>query len=241
MPLVEFASPISPGAKTATSTTSVTSNSFSPPGGSLTVVMASWGFTTSGGSTIAITSSDGLGGWTQLISGALNTLGSSAYIWYRYSATPPGSITVTTTKSGTGGQSMLQVVKVLRGASPVQSGGATKTVNPGSGSNTTDFTTTITPSVSGSKIYGICVNGVNANALTISGSFTNLGTDNDGTNGVYHASERTTTFTDPSAGAVTMGFTAASPGGGGTLVLAEILPVAPGNNFNTTVYRSNTF
>jgi hypothetical protein len=123
VPIAKHAS--SPDAKASASSAAVVSNSFSPPAGSLVVVLVGQPFTGGGGTAsngFTCTSTGPAGAWTRAASIAFSY--AQVAIFYRYFPTAPGAITVTTTPpTPGGGGSVLQDVRVYTGADPMQNGG----------------------------------------------------------------------------------------------------------------------
>lgn len=166
-----------PGFKYSSAGTSVVSNSFTPPGNSLVVVMTASG-TASANSTV--TSSPSVT-WTM---GSQNTIGaSSGYvgIFYHYYAASPGALTVTTTNSS---GRIFQDVRVLTGTTPAQAGASVNAKITGS----TVWNQSITPTQIGSFIYGMANNNSLNDPLTAVSGFADVNIENDSVAGVYQAS-----------------------------------------------------
>lgn len=139
-----------PNSKASATLKAITSNSFSPPAGSLVVVFASWGYDTSGTPpSIACSSTGPAGTWTLVKLQA--SIWGAVYAWVRYYATAPGAITITTTVTAAAGNTHFQDVKVYSGASPTQNGAA---VSAGV-SNSSAVNMNITTTKAGSQVVGI--------------------------------------------------------------------------------------
>ena len=180
MAIVEDAS--SPGKKANDNTTNViTSNSFTPPAGSLVVVFTTWGGSIFGSGSVATTSSEGGGAWDEKVEAHNGVM--TAAIAVRYYAASPGSITVTSTVTKTEGNSCFQDVRVFTGADSVQTGAtAVKETNTG---NTTITTTTVDSLVVGT---GTAFSGTTVmNPIT---GYTNFVVHDFTVSGTYSASER---------------------------------------------------
>lgn len=142
-------------------------------------------------------------------------------IVYHYYATSPGSITVTV--SG-GGASTYQDVRVVT-AIPTSQPGVSTTLSPNS---TTVFSAALTPTRTGSLVYGMGVVGFGSGALTVIAGFTSLNTQLGSVG--YFASGKAYAGSPVST---SYGFTSASSQTG-AVVFLEILPLPPStppNNF----------
>lgn len=215
MAIAEDAS--TPGLKTHATNTALTSNSFTPPAGTLVIVMASWGFTTNfAGSSIACTSSDG-GSWTTAVSRIDNSGGSSVYVFYRYYASSPGAITVTTTVTAGGGGANFQDVRVLTGADSNQASGATASAQP---SNTV-YNTSINTTTVDSVVYGM---GDVQSSTSVLSAVSNFSTINlfDSASCYQVSGKRIATVTP---GATNVGWTS-STSSPGVIAFFEVLPTS---------------
>lgn len=207
-----------PGLKTSETLTALTSNSFTPPSGSLVIVMASWGYTIDFTSTSFTCSSSDGGTWTTGVSRSTSG-GYSVYLFYRYYATSPGAITVTTTVSAAGGgKANFQDVRVLTGAASSQAGAATASaLTTGTADNTSITTTTVD-----SVVYGL---GNDQSGTSVLSPVSNFSTINvfDSANPVYIASGKRIATVTP--GSVTVGWTG-STNTPGAVAFFEVLPTA---------------
>ena len=138
-----------PGAKTGSTsygTLSLTSAAFTPPSGSLVVVIVSAGH---GTGTPAVTVTDsGSHTWTAAVT--LNSGNNYAGVFRSYFSTSPGSITVTAANATTQGQGMLLDVRVVDGAASSQTGAGTVSA---SSTSATSWTGSLTTTASGSWTY----------------------------------------------------------------------------------------
>lgn len=220
----------SPGEFVSESGLTLTSTSFTPPAGSLVVVLHAWGYTNNPTTdpTVTCTSSDG-GTWTK-VRQVLNLGGwhGEFSFWARYYATSPGSITVTTeiTSSVVDGDAHFMDIRVLTGAADTQSGGGNAQVivsTPTTGTLT--LTASLTPTVVGSWVYGIGnYTGATSGDIPASASG-NTSINENFFSGIVHRqmSNRRTSATSGSA--VTCGWTVGgSASKYGQAVFLEILP-----------------
>jgi len=187
----------------STSSTAVTA-SFSPPANSLVTVVVNISFTSSSGTTPAITVADSLSGSYTAGPAVYDTLYTYSGIFTRYYSAAPGSITVTATRSRTT-QALYEVVtQVLTGAASSQSGAASGVAHNSSGTTTCD--SSITTTTVGSRV----VTGV-----SISGDYTFTPVGLTSTHTEYDSSGGTAAATGyyqtGTAGAVTLGWTITSP------------------------------
>lgn len=228
MAIAEVAGP-SPAFKTSDTGTPLTSAAFTPPDGSLVLVLTAEGWSNSGTTTIATTSSNG-GTWTNaaVSNNSPSAYRGAAYVTYRYFATSPGSITVTSTASygGSNHNTFLQSIVVLTGVDATTPIGNTAAVTIGSTtSSTTAFTTSLTTTVAGSRVYGAGSNGSASNDMTGVSGFQNIDVYNN--TGEFAVTGKSSSDT-VTPGATTVGWTSASTGGAGVIAFAEILPGVTG-------------
>jgi hypothetical protein len=128
----------------------------------------------------------------------------------------PTPVTVTATAGGSVANGLLLRVKVLTGTSVNQFGATAVQSSSVPAAHQASITTTVT----GSQVYGAITSG-SAAAQTPAASTTMLDNVVDATNGECYATLRTTAATG-TPGAITVGASAPSQGGG--VALAEILP-----------------
>lgn len=197
----------------STSATAVTA-SFSPPAGSLVAIAVNIGLQgTSATQTVTVADSlsnsytAGPGIW------AFNANGS--WLFTRYYAAAPGSITVTATRSATGAGLFEVVPWVLTGAAASQAGAASNTTS----NSATSLTGSITTTAAGS--WALCAVTCGNSAPTDSG-LTRDHVDQDSTDGVLGATGHAITSTP---GAETIGWTIGVTGFYSWSAL-EILPAA---------------
>jgi hypothetical protein len=192
----------------------ITSASFSPPAGSLLLVLVGGGWGNSGAMTASVTDSKG-GAWTTAVTaaGTNTSLRGIAAIYYRYLSTAPGAMTVTATFTNLSGGKEL-AVRVINGASGSQSGTGTGSVI--NSTATTAGTVSITTTVTGSAVYGISDDATTNGAYTVNGatsvlSGTPTGDFNDATDSVRLVAWKATSATG-TPGATTLGGTWSSAG-----------------------------
>lgn len=208
-----------PAAAHTSSATTVTTASFSPQAGTLLVAMIATDGDVTLTTTAAIT--DSLSGtWTLLKrqnTHASATLGGTAEVWCRYLSTAPGSMTVTGTwTSGLNGGNL--VVRSLLGASSTQPG-----VTAGNGGLSIAPTATLTPSMVGSWVYGMIIDGASNVTLTANAQTTIIDQDADATVGdTWTAFKGVAAVTALSS--TTYGFTDGNSSY--NIAIAEILPTA---------------
>lgn len=218
MPIVKDAS--SPNAKATLATAAVVSNSFSPPAGSLVVVLVGWGLADAN-ATIACTSTGPAGTWTKVASTAVGY--GQVSIFYRYYATAPGAITVTTTPSSNigGNGSLMQDVRVYNGCAPVQSG-ASFAVSRASRS---DYNQALVTTKAESLVVGVAAIFTDSVLLTPVANFQSDWTyqsTSSSKNSIWSGTRKIVTGTP---GSTSVGWTAA-PTGSGSVAAFEILPLA---------------
>lgn len=207
-----------PGFKYIGTTTTLTSNSFTPPAMSLVVVMASWDFTSVASTAGLITVSSSPSVTFTNLTQSQNTTQDGTYtgIFVHYFVTSPGAMTVTTTMgNGNGGGGHFQDIRVVNGASANQNGAVTSAAIH----TTTVFNLSITPTQQNSIVYGMGANGDNNNALTVVSGWANINIENDTTNSVYQASGKKSGVAQV---AQSVGWTTAASQSGG-VSFAEIL------------------
>lgn len=197
--------PSTPAAVTSTAAqTPMTCAAFSPPAGTLLVVLAVAGYSGATATVPGITISDSVSGvWTTAITQGIN--GTRITIARRYLSTAPGSMTVSAAFTSTVGDQIL-AVKVLSGADPTQGGAVT-----GTGGTTAAAQTSTTMSINlaalpGSWVLGGVVNNSDATALTLNANTRLPGpTLVDSTNGGWGALIRE--VSDPTGATITYGGT----------------------------------
>lgn len=133
----------SPALKSATSGTSLTSDAFTPPAGSLVVVLASFA---NGQTTSRSCASSDSATWTQEVRGA-GSFGETT-IWSHYYPTSPGSITVTASWAGSPSLRTLDVI-VLTGVDPTAVGNVAQAYD-----TSTPYSLSITTGTANSWIVG---------------------------------------------------------------------------------------
>lgn len=215
-----------PTVSTGTGTTTpLTSPSFSPPSGSLVLVLAGAGWSNTG--TVGMTVTDsGSHTWTNPVTciGHVSGNGGGVGIWYSYFASAPGSITVsvayTGLVAGSGGR-MLRVV-VLDGAASSQAGAGTAS----NSYNATTGTVSVTTTTTGSLVWGVSDDTTSNHSWTPNAATTTDSTYNDSTDVVSLVSWKATSATG-TPGATTLGGTWS--GSGNTNQCAfEVLPASGG-------------
>lgn len=211
--IVEDAS--SPAAVSGAGATRTTA-SFSPPIGTLLVAVASWGWTTAAAMTAAFSDS-GSHTWTTGVIFNNASFPECVAIGYTYLASAPGSITVTATGTGSGSAASSLAVKAIAGAAPTQTGASA------SAHATNTCSLAITPTRTGSHIYGAVSDGGTNAAMTVLGNTTQLSQQNDASTGTTEATFRSTSPTT-GVGSTTYGFSTIATGDGIVVALLEIIP-----------------
>ena len=232
--------------------TSVTSNSFSPPAGSLLVVLVGHcGFATLS----AFTMTDSLAshlGWSNPVAAAQSNH-EYAQIWIASVGAAPGSMTVTANWTGTTSYSDSITVLVLTGAANNQAGAAHNTAT----SSTAALASCgVTTTAAGSWCFGIVCSDASSTAPTIPGGqtdvFNSLTMFLAGTSGTGHWVQGTSSPTSLSGTPVTINDTAPSQeygmavleilaaGGGITLDASTPIPVFGSGSASTLTTASFT-
>lgn len=166
-----------------------TTASFSPQAGTLLVAMV--GTNGPSGTPVTATISDSLaGGWTLLKrQNTSASMGGTAEVWCRYLSSAPGSMTVTASWTGADLGSNL-VVRCLLGAASTQNG-----ATAGNGGASIAPNVAITPTQTGSWVYGALVDWTAATTMVANGITTIIDQFNDGTNGDTYAALKATAAT----------------------------------------------
>ena len=164
----------SPAVVTGVTSGALTTASFSPPAGSVLVVLTGIGW--SGGSPgINITDSQSLSGWF-LASSAIGTGNNTVSAVFAVALpTAPGAMTVTNTYTNVGatGGTFMRVL-VLTGANATQTATTGHAVVNGT-SSTASGQITLSTTQAGSMLYGLSVDGVSNTTFTALGTTTQLG------------------------------------------------------------------
>ena len=207
-------------------TTAITTASFSPPAGSLLVVMAGVELSAAYSTTPSISISTTAAGvtFTQAVFRAEPT-GKYTYagIWYAYLSSAPGSITVKATRSEAGSGGMEMAVRVVTGAA--SSIGATAIVNNTGQSPSAQVS--ITPTKTGSQLYVVGSND-DSGSLTADAATTTISSLVDGTSIGEVYTGKATSLTS-STSAVTLGWTGNPSANDHQVVGAiEVVPAATG-------------
>jgi hypothetical protein len=208
---------VTPVAGVATST-----NTFSPPAGSMVVVPVSWLFASNIGATV--TCKDSLG--NTYTAGPqvqdVNDVGISALFTHVY-ATAPGAITVKVTCTNAGGAHAILAPRIITGQAASQAGAATVSAAGGPSSNVQE---SITTTVKGSLVY-IAAEAASVATLTAVSSTTTILADADALVGDTGGTGRTGATVTP--GATTIGWTSTMSTSFGFAAL-EILPAGGTGN-----------
>jgi hypothetical protein len=210
--------PSAPPLAQTESASSVTTDSFSPPGGALMIAQVACNGSDSGLTTMAVTGGGLI--WTPLDEGKTCN-GIYAGLWAAVAADPdPLDPLITITEGGSTNPGMIARIKVLTGAAPVAAQTGAHVTQSGAAAHQASITTTVT----GSIVYGGLA-AFTSVAPTAATGTTLLDNFQDSANGNYYGTCRTTAATG-TPGAVTVGESAPAVAGG--VALAEILPVTPG-------------
>jgi hypothetical protein len=220
-----------------------TTASFTPPAGSLLVVMAISGRSSGALQTAITISSSPAQTWTVPANaqGAGADNGGTAQIAYTYLAATPGAMTVTSSMTNvSSGRSLL--VKVITGAAVSQSGAGVNTrvqsvVN-------TDGTISVTTTAVGSLVYGAS-DAIDGNsALTLNGSTTLLNDFSNATQASRYTQWKAAAVTGI-PGAVTLGgtYAAARKSSIAALEILQIIPPPIGERVSRqqAVHRSYSY
>jgi hypothetical protein len=210
---------------TNASTPGATTAAFSPPAGSLLVVVVNILFN-AGQTTGTLTVSDSVSGtWTAgPTSGAGSVPNTLSAIFYRYLSTAPGSITVSVTNSNKAAGSVSLAVRVVNGANPVQVGAASS--NAYASTTTTAMSEVVTTTKAGSTVYfcaGIVSHTTTYTALAGTTTVDDFQDTTSGHQGFTGVSAALTSVT----GTVTLGWTLGTASAF-TWAALEILPAAAG-------------
>ena len=205
----------------ASSATTITSGSFSPPAGSLVVVLYTLGFNVSTVTAPTVTVADS--GSVSYAAGpaVYDTRYDYAAIFTHYYATAPGSITVTATRNGAAAFTAIYVL-VLDGAAAPQFGGGTATTFVGT-SSTEQLTGAITRYTPGSWVLVACTDANNYAPTVYNANTTTLATFHD----IGEAQFGKLTSPSYPTGSVTLGWTVSSGNTGYAWAALEIIPSAP--------------
>lgn len=214
----------------------LTTASFSPPAGSLVLVLTGIGYDLNETGLDTISSSPSVT-WTDAISAVYDlSYTGTAHVSYHYYASAPGSITVSSAQASVNGGGRLLCVKVLTGVDPADFIGntATRLITTG---GVQSFSQAITTTAAGSVVYGVIDNvqndaahvGHDANSTVI----TNFA---DTPNGITLLAFKQTSPTG-TPGSITLG-AKVSPAEdlAGALAMVEILALAgpnPGTDTGT--------
>ena len=153
-----------------------TTASFSPPAGSLVLVMVAIGLQGSAAETVTVADSGSVSYTAGPLEYAFSANG--VFFFQQYYASAPGSITVTATRSSASAGNFALVTEVLTGAAASQTGAAAPAGV--SGASTTPMTSAITPTVTGSLVFAA----TSSNALSGTASgLSDLFNVHDGTDG----------------------------------------------------------
>ena len=189
--------------------TTLQSPGFSPPAGSLIVVLVAFDYLATNPTSPAFTVTDSVSGVYTPGPGVYDTEFNRAQIWYRYVSSAPGSITVTVTNSGPQFEhGWIIAPYVLDGASPSQAGAASGIASSASTSQV-PWSGTVTATSPGSWVLTVVAGG-NTAAITALTGTTTLSDTPDVTEGATYLTGRNTTVT-ALPGAVTPGW---APGTG---------------------------
>jgi len=207
---------VTPQVITATGGVASTTNTFSPPSGSMVVVPVAWLFASNIGATV--TCKDSLG--TVYTAGPqvqdVNDVGISAVFSHVY-AVAPGAVTVTVTCSNAGGARAVLAPRVLTGQAASQAGAATVAATGGPSLAVQKSITTTKP---GSLVYLAAETSAVATLTAITGTATILA-DADALVGDTGGTGRTGATVTP--GATTIGWTSSLSESFGFAAL-EVLP-----------------
>lgn len=133
----------------------ITTSAFTPPDGTLVVLLIASGWSGGSGTVSFAVSDSGGHTWQRPITvTGTSSNGGTAAVAYYYFATSPGSITVSVAFSGfaSGGGGRFMDIYLLTGANPNQAGAGTGSAN--NTSNTTAATCSVTTTVNGSWVLG---------------------------------------------------------------------------------------
>ncbi|MGW5147523.1 hypothetical protein [Rhodococcus koreensis] len=219
----------SPAMVAATSGTSLASNSFTPPAGSLVAVVGTWSWAGNNAGSPALSTAGVT--WTKTVEVSGGTGGWGAVtIWEAYFPTSPGSIVANMTWTGTSSQRIGLDVIVITGADPDQSTAASASIHVSSG-------TTHTRSVTTTRANSMIIGGLGAygsGTPTVVSGWNDLHNVDNGSN-----RDRTGQRSCTTATAYTVGWTLASSNGGANahveiLELAAVTKNATGETVTVT-------
>jgi hypothetical protein len=217
--------PSAPAVANTDSATTVTSDAFTPPDGSLLLALVG---SDGGNGLTTMTVAGGGVVWTELAKGQ-STDGGYGGVWAAIAgSTSPVDPLITITETGSTSQGITARIKVLTGAAPsaLQTGArATQSANAA-------HQASITTTQAGSIVYGAVIDGTNT-SLTAAASTTLFDNIADTTNTIRYGTCRTTAVTG-TPGAVTVGASAPTADVG-SCALAEILPAVPGGTISEDV------
>lgn len=216
-----------------TTGTTLASASFSPPAGSVVVVLANVILRNvfTGTPSISLSNSGGLS-FTQLVNAdELNTKFAYNGLWIAQVGGAPGAMTVTMTRSEASAGGLQLVPRVVTGGS----GTAGATVGVDHAASGTAGEAPITPTAVGSLIYW-ATNADNSPLTSTAASGNTLLDDWDDTTDVMHATVGRLTGLTSSLSSVTLG-TAWGASSNSYFEAVEIVPGAPGRPATTVVNR----
>jgi hypothetical protein len=177
MAITEDASTPAVTTQTGTGTT-ITSPSFTPPQGTLLVALVSAGKSNNFNNPPTVTDT-GNHSWTLINWNSANTVDNGGFVgvYYAPQGVTPAAVTVTATFGafGSGGGSMLDV-RVLNGASPDQSTAGYANYVYTVAAATANCEINVVTTVTGSVVYGICVDTSGNAALGVNGLTTAINT-----------------------------------------------------------------
>lgn len=222
--LVEDAS--TPAVVHTDGTTPISTASFTPPNGSLVVAMVSGGWGNSA-STVTVKDSSSATNWSGFSNPDTIVDSQSFYgiagVFYKYFAASPGAITVTGTFTNLSNGEML-AVKVLTGADPTNPIGNTAAQDFGATTGT--FSLNLTPTVSGSRVYGAAnFNDTADTAVTPNANTSTIQYYYSAGNGTAMWTFQGASATDGSTTTTYAGTVDAGQESGGAMQLVEILPL----------------
>lgn len=221
-------------------TTPISTASFIPPSGSLVVAMVSGGWGNSA-STVSVKDSSSGTNWSGF-SNPDTIVDSQAFygiagVFYKYFVTSPGSITVTASFTNLSNGEML-AVKVLTGVNPTNPIGATAAQDFGASTGT--FSLNLTPTVSGSRVYGaVNFNDTADTAVSPNANTSTIQYYYSAGNGTAMWAFQGTSPTDGSTTTTYAGTLDAGQESGGAMQLVEIVPqVITGTTYNINLSDS---
>lgn len=221
-PVVDL--PVTTNQVAASSGVATSTTSFSPPAGSLVVVIASWMFGTNAtGVTWTCQDSSSVAYSSGVQHQDINGVG-GAMIFYHYYASAPGSITVKVTCSNTGAADCQISPRIVIGAASTPGPNTLATANS---SNSTAVTGSLTTTKANSICY-FAADWATSTTGVAAANTTLISTWSDATQGDTGSSGLSTAPT-VSPGATTFGFTAGSATEFG-LVGMEVVPLVAGTS-----------